>query len=130
MNYETVESYRAAMDKLAQSIQKKANKLLLAKTELNDYQIEVTYCKGWFGGDDQIEDKMVISLFFNSKRVETITISPYRGTFGKINLMDDFIDNYNKKKNIKKSVKTLFNNYFIKFDKNTSSILKSCINLI
>lgn len=107
MDYATVEAYREAMKKLAGSIQKKANKILVAKNELTEYQIEVTYCKGWFGGDNQDEDRVVMSLLKEGKRIETIQISPYRGTFGVIKLTDDFIDNYNKKKNIVKSVETL-----------------------
>lgn len=108
MNTKSVEEYRADMVNLANSIQKKANKLLHSNFDLLiGYEIEVVYCKGWFGGDDQIEDKMVMSLFFNSKRVKTITISPFRGIFGKLSLTNDFIKNSNNKKNILKNMNTL-----------------------
>lgn len=70
-------------------------------------KINVNYYHGWFGGDDQTEDTIVMTLFVDNKRVETLTISPYRGVFGKIQLMDNFINNYNKKKNILKDVEIL-----------------------
>jgi len=90
------------MKKLASAIERKALKAFSKLPESKTLTLNVSFCSGWFGGETQEEDSMVMSLKDSTIPLRTsVRISPFKGVYGSIKLLDSFVSDYNKIKNIR-----------------------------
>jgi hypothetical protein len=97
-------TYIEKMKKLTASIERKAIKEFSKYPEANNLTLSVSFYAGWISGETQEEATVTMCLKNPIGPQTFLRISPYIGVYGKIRIANDFIQNYNKAKNIKTDV--------------------------